>query len=256
MYGYIYLTTNKINGKKYIGQHTSSTFDKSYIGSGTILKQAIAKDGRENFSCEILIECMSKEELNRMEIVLIKEYNAVEDDSFYNITPGGDGVPKGTPSPNKGKPNPSAMVPCSDEKREKIRSSAIGRYAGDVWMYNPVTNKRTHVPKSKVSEMMECGFILGRNDEALNSYFSQKFKENPPMSMLGKKHSDETRRKQSEARLGIVYSDETKERIRLGKLGKILVSNDVSGKSMYILPSELSYYESIGFHRGRKKVNK
>ena len=27
MYGYIYLTTNKVNGRKYIGQHAKPEFD-------------------------------------------------------------------------------------------------------------------------------------------------------------------------------------------------------------------------------------
>lgn len=42
MYGYIYLTTNLINGKKYIGQHASPVFEPDrYIGSGVILWKAI-----------------------------------------------------------------------------------------------------------------------------------------------------------------------------------------------------------------------
>ena len=33
---YIYLTTNLINGKKYIGKHFGA-IDDSYLGSGTLL---------------------------------------------------------------------------------------------------------------------------------------------------------------------------------------------------------------------------
>ena len=43
MYGYIYKTTNLVNGKIYIGQHKSNTFDTNYYGSGTILNKAIQK---------------------------------------------------------------------------------------------------------------------------------------------------------------------------------------------------------------------
>lgn len=68
MFGYIYLTENLINSKKYIGQHKNNSFNPSYLGSGTILKQAINKYGKENFKVEVLEECNSKEELNEKEI--------------------------------------------------------------------------------------------------------------------------------------------------------------------------------------------
>ena len=50
---YIYLTTNKINGMKYIGKHYGE-LDDSYLGSGKILKRAIEKYGKENFEKSIL----------------------------------------------------------------------------------------------------------------------------------------------------------------------------------------------------------
>ncbi len=48
MYGYIYLTTNLINKKKYVGQHKSSKFDERYKGSGKLIKKAFKKYGKEN----------------------------------------------------------------------------------------------------------------------------------------------------------------------------------------------------------------
>ena len=46
MFGYIYMTINTVNGKKYIGQHKSSEFEgNKYLDSGKILKQAIEKYG-------------------------------------------------------------------------------------------------------------------------------------------------------------------------------------------------------------------
>ena len=44
MYGYIYETTNLINGMKYIGLHTASKFEgTNYLGSGTKLIEAVKK---------------------------------------------------------------------------------------------------------------------------------------------------------------------------------------------------------------------
>ena len=70
MYGYIYITTNLINNKKYIGCHKSPEFDFKYIGSGSALQQAIKKYGKENFDCKILESinnvptiCESREQL-------------------------------------------------------------------------------------------------------------------------------------------------------------------------------------------------
>lgn len=57
MYGYIYKTTNLINGKIYIGQmHITIFLGNKYLGSGKILKQAINKDGYNNFVVDLLEE--------------------------------------------------------------------------------------------------------------------------------------------------------------------------------------------------------
>ena len=91
MYGYIYLTTNLINSRKYIGQHKSECFDTNYYGSGKVLLQAITAYGKDNFKCEILCECFSAEELNAKEEFYIEKYNAVNSNEFYNLKPGGLG---------------------------------------------------------------------------------------------------------------------------------------------------------------------
>ena len=91
MYGYIYKTTNLLNGKIYIGQHKAKAYDLSYYGSGKILKLAIEKYGIDNFSNKILCECSSKNDLDKMEKYFINKYDSRNPLVGYNISFGGDG---------------------------------------------------------------------------------------------------------------------------------------------------------------------
>lgn len=83
----IYLTTNTINNKKYVGQSYKN--GPTYLGSGKLLIKSIKKYGKENFKKEILEECNSLEHLNERERYWINYFNATESDLFYNVHPGG-----------------------------------------------------------------------------------------------------------------------------------------------------------------------
>ena len=86
---FIYLTTNLINNKKYIGYHYGYEND-NYLGSGTDILKAIKKYGKENFSRQILEFCPDKKTTFEQEKYWIAYYNAVEDNNFYNLTEGGE----------------------------------------------------------------------------------------------------------------------------------------------------------------------
>lgn len=91
MFGYIYLTTNLINKKQYIGRKVSTKFlGTKYLGSGTHLKNAIKKYGKENFQVSLLEECNTYEELIAKETEYIIKHNAVNSDLFYNSSYGGE----------------------------------------------------------------------------------------------------------------------------------------------------------------------
>lgn len=93
MYGFIYLTTNLVNNRKYIGkcEYSRKNGWKDYLGSGVALKNAVQLYGRENFKRDILTECESQEELDLKEVEFISMYNACESEEFYNIASGGEG---------------------------------------------------------------------------------------------------------------------------------------------------------------------
>lgn len=96
----IYLTRNLINNKMYIGKDSKS--DPKYLGSGTILKRAIKKYGKENFQKIILEDnIVNLDILNEREIYYINLFNATTNKNFYNISTGGGGGDNFTNHPNK-----------------------------------------------------------------------------------------------------------------------------------------------------------
>lgn len=83
----IYKTTNLVNEKFYIGKDARNR--KSYLGSGKVLKQAIAKYGTESFKKEILEYCSDLMHLAEREVYWINKTNALV--VGYNIAVGGTG---------------------------------------------------------------------------------------------------------------------------------------------------------------------
>lgn len=95
MLGLIYIITNSINSKVYIGQTTQSLKDRWYGHCRKVcskdeadmhIKRAILKYGKENFSINEIEKCKI-EELDEKEIYYINLYNSYK--NGYNRTKGG-----------------------------------------------------------------------------------------------------------------------------------------------------------------------
>jgi hypothetical protein len=61
-YHYAYLITNILNGKKYVGDHSTDNLNDHYLGGGKYLHFAIKKYGKEKFKKDILQFFPSKQE--------------------------------------------------------------------------------------------------------------------------------------------------------------------------------------------------
>jgi group I intron endonuclease len=105
---YIYLMTNKINNKKYVGQtnNLKRRIKYQHFNAGhvkTVIDKAILKYGKENFEVKV-IEETTKDKVNEREIYWIKKYNTYKGVG-YNCTPGGESL--------SGKDNPMYGVSLS-----------------------------------------------------------------------------------------------------------------------------------------------
>lgn len=105
-YGYIYVATNRDNGKQYVGQtmrnvkdrwerHVLSSTQQSRVNEKS-LAAAIMKYGGDAFSVEQVATALTISELNKLERYWIKKLNT-SSPKGYNLNRGGSGVNFGQP---------------------------------------------------------------------------------------------------------------------------------------------------------------
>lgn len=125
-YYYVYKITNLVNGKIYIGKHSTTNLNDNYMGSGVVLHQAYQKYGLENFNKEVIQFYTSEEELNQGEIYWIARFNSTDPNVGYNRTFGGEGgglleeTKRKISETKKGKPR-------SEETRRKLSEVMKGK---------------------------------------------------------------------------------------------------------------------------------
>lgn len=178
---YIYLTTNTINGMKYIGKHYGE-LDDAYLGSGKLLKADIAKYGKEHFQKSILYVSNDDLENSEKEKQFIALYNAVSNPLFYNIHEGGSGG--------------NTIAGFSPEEKEALRRklSEVNRGKRN-GMYGKHHTEETKAFLSYWAEFERDNSHYRTED------FRNKMSELTTGSnngMYGKKHSEESKRKMSE----------------------------------------------------------
>ena len=77
----VYKITHKKTGRFYIGKSNKKSWDKGYMGGGTLIRDAMAREGVENFKREIVFA------FNLEQSALNKEAELISQDPppFYNI---------------------------------------------------------------------------------------------------------------------------------------------------------------------------
>jgi group I intron endonuclease len=217
-YGFIYITTNLVNGKKYIGQRKFSYGWKTYLGSGVHFIYAKKNYGNDNFKRDICAFANNQDDLNKLEKQWIEDFKAVKSKEFYNLTEGGKSC-----NTLQGKTKEEIKI-----IKDKWRKSYIGKYQGiNSFNYGKKLSEETKqkIKKNHVNVSKENNPNYGKAmSENQKQKLSQEIKgkyiggKNP---FFNKTHSIQTRQKISENNKGRKLSQEQINKlINIAKKGK------------------------------------
>ena len=204
MFYLIYKITNKINNKIYIGAHKTSLIDDAYMGSGKYLLHAQRKHGIENFTKEVLFVFDSATDMYAKEAELVNDDFLAEENTYNLKRGGFGGFDylnslldnpthstqnmkrlgklswekadkdahKKRSSERFKQLHKSSLLKGSDwtgkkhsdETKQKMRNSAIGKHHGEknsqfgsMWITNDVANA-----KIKKNNVIPTGWRKGR----------------------------------------------------------------------------------------------
>jgi len=206
MYYTIYQITNLVNGKIYIGKHQTNDLADGYFGSGTALKKAIAKHGKDVFRKDILHVFNNEAEMNAKEKELITE-DFVRRLDTYNLGVGGEGGPhfEGRKHSDQTRQKLAEIrqinpIVYTDELRRKMSEKNKGRVVSDL-------------TKQKLSQLANERYASDGEVRKKISAAMKQYCHRYPMS-------DETKQKLHLAHVGKRLSDDHKDKIRTTMLSK------------------------------------
>lgn len=141
MFHTVYRIENLINGMFYYGVHSTNNLDDGYYGSGKIIKQAVKKYGKDNFSKTIVEVFDTRAEALNLENILVDPNHPLS----YNMAIGGGGGGFYNKQHTDEFKSAISLVHkgkiVSDETRAKMKS-----------VVKPKGHKRSDEIKSKISK--------------------------------------------------------------------------------------------------------
>ena len=186
---HIYIITNMVNGKKYVGLTNSLAKrwnkHKNTEGSAPALHSAIKKYGIENFDFVHYASAFGPDAAKTIEIAVIAEYNT-QVPNGYNLTAGGDGTLKPSFELRKKMSNSHKGKVQSEETKQKRSESLKKAYAegrktpSKGWTLSNET-------KAKLSESKK-----GNKNPMYGKAISKEHSQNISKATRGAKRSDET----------------------------------------------------------------
>jgi hypothetical protein len=194
MYHLVYLTTNHINNKIYVGVHSTYNLSYNYLGSGVKLLQAIKKYGKENFSRQILYFCLSAEESYQWERHIVTS-SFIKRRDVYNIKCGGEGGLHGFRHSKETiqKISNTKQENISDEYRLKLSVSAKGVKKSEAHIKaardTNISKAKKYIAISPSGEIFTIQYSMGQfvKDHNLSHYLIFHSKDKGIIQGTGKK---------------------------------------------------------------------
>lgn len=216
----VYKTTNTVNGKFYIGKHSTDNLDDGYLGSGVILTRAVKKHGKEQFVREVIRQFDDEGEAYRFERELIESIG-LDPTKCYNACHGGVGFWKGMThtaeakakisAANKGRKMPPGFAA---KMSELMKGRALSDTAKQKLSLINTGRRLTEEVKEKISEGGKGRVV---SEETKGRISAARLGQ--PSPRKGVSLTEETKSKMSTARQGCRASDSTKEKIREATTG-------------------------------------
>jgi len=127
----VYLITNKITGKKYVGQTVGSLLDrwKSHCNKKSFcrrLKHSIEKHGSENFEIKVLVRCDSIEEMNHREAYYIRLFSTLVPNGYNLKTGGSNSLASAETKAKMSVSQKGIKKPRSEEHARKLGLTKLG----------------------------------------------------------------------------------------------------------------------------------
>lgn len=206
--GVIYLITNLVNGKYYVGQtHSLRARKNQHLSAGQKgkakfpISRAIAKYGRDNFVFEEIGQATSQASLDNLEFVWISVLSASDKRFGYNRRLGGSGSSCSaetrrlqSESARKRTPVWGPHNPMPQEIRNHLAECARSRMIGKPSRFKGVTGRYSEETLKKISESSK-GRIPHNKGKSPSTETLQKFRNRPRLS-------DESRMRISELAKG------------------------------------------------------
>lgn len=195
----VYKTTNKENGKFYIGVHKTKNPNDYYLGSGVGIKRAIEKYGRESFHKEVLFIFESEEEAYQKEKEIVTE-EFVKNKGNYNGTLGGVGGFSHIP-PRFGDDSPMRNPEIVERARAKLKETRRRdkERLDEISKRNLALAKNSHSEETNRKRALTCkGRIVSDSQKEHMSKVMTNIYRDPEYK---KKHSESLKRSYTDERL-------------------------------------------------------